>query len=233
MPWRTLAAWKRLGRRHYAANAGLARGALPVLRQFKNTEAGLNAWSHASASLNNLLSTIGGIFHFGCLQHVGDQAYRQQIHDYDSIHESYLSKIRRMTDSWRQDERLRQTCLGSNADKKAMRTCRGGKSEAHRARLGTALKQLSFSPIAKCDSSFLRIYRYSRPFGRCVRMAPFFCSHRSFTLLRLGSDGALPHIDSLRTTPKISSHWAFILLIRQCGCSTAIGDNGCVCLVLK
>jgi hypothetical protein len=26
MPWRTLAAWKRLGRRHYAANAGLARG---------------------------------------------------------------------------------------------------------------------------------------------------------------------------------------------------------------
>ena len=153
--------------------------------------------------------------------------------NYDSVHESYLSKSAEWPTLWQQDERLRQKCLGSNADSRQCAHVGGGKSEAHRARLGTALKQLSFSPIANVIVSFLRIYRYSRPFGRCVRMAPFFCSHRSFTLLRLGSDGALPHIDSLCTTPKNSSHWAFISLIRQCGCSTAIGDNCCVCLVLK
>lgn len=112
---------------------------------------------------------------------------------------------------------------------KAMRTRR--ESEVHSARLTKLSNSFFFSRIANVIVHFLRIYRYSRLFGRKPSKGPLFfsCSHRSFTLLRLGSDGALPHIDSLRTTPKNSSHWALISLIRQCGCSTAIGDHRYVC----
>ena len=112
---------------------------------------------------------------------------------------------------------------------KAMRTRR--ESEVHSARLTKLSNSFFFFSDSKCDSSFLE----DLPILETVRSeafegAPFFsCSHRSFTLLRLGSDGALPHIDSLRTTPKNSSHWALISLIRQCGCSTAIGDHRYVC----
>jgi hypothetical protein len=216
-----------LGRGQYAANAALARGASGCPASTQNT-GGLKSGSHVSASLNNLPPTMG-ICHFGCQQQRGDQAYRQRTHGYSSIHESYPSSQNgRFLAAGR---RLRQTCLGSNADKG--QCAHVGESEVHFARLNKALKQLFFFSDSKCDSSFLEDLPILETARSEPSNGPFFCSHRSFTLLRLGSDGALPHIDSLRTTPKNSSHWAFISLIRHCGCSTAIGDHRCVCLVLK
>jgi hypothetical protein len=110
-----------------------------------------------------------GICHFGCQQQRGDQAYRQRTHGYSSIHESYPSSQNgRFLAAGR---RLRQTCLGSNADKG--QCAHVGESEVHFARLNKALKQLFFSPIADVIVPFLRIYRYSRLLGRSLRMAPF------------------------------------------------------------
>jgi hypothetical protein len=128
--------------------------------------------------------------------------------------------------------RLRQTSLGSNADKRQCAYV--GESEIHFARLTKLSNSFFFFSDSKCDSSFLEDLPILETARSEVFEWPLFSrSHRSFTLLRLGSDGALPHINSLRTTPKNSSHWAFISLIRQCGCSIAIGDHRCVCLVLK
>lgn len=150
---------KMLGRGQYAANAALARGASGCPASTQNT-GGLKSGSHVSASLNNLPPTMG-ICHFGCQQQRGDQAYRQRTHGYRSIHESYPSSHNgRFLAAGR---RLRQTCLGSNADKG--QCAHVGESEVHFARLNKALKQLFFSPIANVIVPFLRIYRYSSSVG--------------------------------------------------------------------
>jgi len=88
----TLAAWEMLGRKQYAANAGLARGGSACPASTQKYRGGAQCVVPCVSLSQQICCRQWEFFHFGGLQQRGDQAYRQRTHDYDSIHESFLSK---------------------------------------------------------------------------------------------------------------------------------------------
>ena len=104
---------------------------------------------------------------------------------------------------------MRQNCLGSNAEGK-LRSCRG-RFHAPACDLSGALCSF-LSPDDKADvtAHFRGSTGPRRRFNSECLSGPFSSSHRSFPLLPLGekAEHAFPHIASLHTTLKNSSHWA-------------------------
>src|SRR5437764_15050923 len=105
-----------------------------------------------------------------------------------------------------------------------MRTCRGVGGSF--CKVDKALIQLSFfPPIANVIVYFLRIYRYSRTVRSERLNGPFFLFSPLLYVASIGERWRSPTLTLCAPRQKNSSHWAFISLIRPCGCSTAIGAH--------